>query len=163
MLNKPSTSVRERITGLMGSESRPTGSELLYSIHELSRIISARFDTYMAPHNLTHSQWWALMYLYHNEGVTQVELANLMAMGRPATGKLLERMETKGWVERRADPGDNRVRRVYLAEGAVPIFDRMRIDGRRVFEFALKGLSDADLKRTRASLKQIKQNYLGSK
>lgn len=160
MLNKPSGSVSERIAGLLNTENRPPDADLLYSIHELSRIISARFDTYMAPHDLTHSQWWALMFLFRNEGCTQVELASLMAMGRPATGKLLERMEAKGWVERRADPEDNRVKRVHLAEGVIPVFDTMRIEGRKVFEYALEGLSATDLKRAKSTLEQIKNNYM---
>ena len=160
MLNKPTKLISERITEALSGEDRPGDSDILYSIHELSRIISSRFDTYMAPHNLTHSQWWALMFLYRHEGCTQVELAVLMAMGRPATGKLLERMEAKGWIERRDDPEDNRVRRGYLAEGAVPVFDTMRIEGRRVFEFALKGLSETELRRGKAVLQQIKRNYM---
>lgn len=160
MLKKPEMLVSERIAEVNSTEAYHRHGDLLYSIHELSRIISARFDTYMAPHNLTHSQWWALMHLYRSEGVTQVELAHLMEMGRPATGKLLERMEAKGWIERRSDPDDNRVRRVYLADGVVPVFDIMRIEGRRVIEFALKGLTEAQLKSMGTSLQQIKRNYL---
>jgi DNA-binding MarR family transcriptional regulator len=55
---------------------------------------------------------WALMHIYEQEGLTQTELAELMQMGRASLGKLLERLEVKGWIERRADASDSRVRRV---------------------------------------------------
>jgi MarR family transcriptional regulator for hemolysin len=52
------------------------------------------------------------MHIYEQEGLTQTELAELMQMGRASLGKLLERLEVKGWIERRADASDSRVRRV---------------------------------------------------
>ena len=44
----------------------------------------------MADQRLTHAQWWALMHIFQREGATQAELAEIMQMGRPAAGKLLE-------------------------------------------------------------------------
>lgn len=45
--------------------------ELLYLMHELSRLVGTYFDNAMERHDLTHSQWWALMHISENEGQSQ--------------------------------------------------------------------------------------------
>ncbi|MEO6396075.1 MAG: MarR family transcriptional regulator [Devosia sp.] len=135
------------VTEFVATAERPpeaiTHGRLLYLIHELSRLVATNFDQAMARHKLTHSQWWGIMHLYENQGVSQSDLANIMQMGRASAGKLLERMEAKGWIERRPDPADSRIRRVYFADGVVPVFMLMDKEGNRLFDALLAGL-DAD-------------------
>jgi len=132
--------------------------ELLYMLHELSRIISVHFDRAMAQHHLTHSQWWALMHIFQHEGATQSELAGIMQLGRASAGGVIERLEAKGWVERRPDPEDNRVRRVYLRDAAVPIFLLMNEEGQRVFKTWMEGIDRTSEAGLIAGLRRIKVN-----
>jgi MarR family transcriptional regulator for hemolysin len=115
-------------------------SDLFYLMHELSRLISVDFDRLMAKHQLTHSQWWALMHIFENDGATQSELATIMQLGRASAGSVIERLEAKGWVERRLDPKDNRLRRVFLSDAAVPVFMLMNEEGRRMFKTWMAGI-----------------------
>lgn len=111
------SSVRDVINATVDASYRKH-SELIYSIHELSRLISTHVDRHMSTVRVTHAQWWALMHIHEQEGLTQSELANVMQMGRASLGKLVERLETKNWIERRPDASDSRVRRVYLQAGS---------------------------------------------
>lgn len=115
-------------------------SRLLYVIHEVSRLISTRFDQFMTQHRVTHAQWWAMMHIGENQGATQSEFAGLMQMSRAPAGKLLERLEAKGWIERRSDASDSRVRRIYLSEGALPVFEAMSAEARILFRELLGNL-----------------------
>jgi MarR family transcriptional regulator for hemolysin len=133
-------------------------SKFVYMMHELSRLISIYFDKAMTEHRLTHAQWWALMHIFEREGVTQSELAEIMQMGRASTGKLLERLEAKTWIERRADAGDGRVRRIYLRDEVVPVFALMTVEGKRLFKTFLKGISAAEEASLIAGLQKIKAN-----
>jgi DNA-binding MarR family transcriptional regulator len=99
-----------------------------------------------------------VVHILQHEGSTQTELAEIMQMGRPAAGKLLERLEGKHWIERRADPNDSRVRRVYLRHEAVPIFELMTTEGRQLFRDFLVGISAAEETRLMAGLRKIKAN-----
>jgi DNA-binding MarR family transcriptional regulator len=115
--------------------------EIFNLIHTLSRLISTRFDRAMAQHGITHSQWWALVNIYEKDGLSQTELATVMQMGRASTGWLLEQLEKKGWIERKPDPKDSRVRRVYLGDAAVPIFQMMDIEVPRMFQTFMADLA----------------------
>ncbi len=131
---------------------------VLYIIHELSRMISTAFDQAMARHKLTHGQWWAIMHIYENQGVSQSDLASVMQMGRASAGKLLERMETKGWIERRPDPTDSRVRRVYLADGVLPVMSVIGAEAEELYETMLGNLDPEFEIRLLDGLRQIKSN-----
>lgn len=133
-------------------------AELLYLMHELSRLISVHFDRVMGQHQLTHSQWWALMHIFEQEGATQSELAAIMQLGRASAGSVIERLEAKGWVERRADPSDNRVKRVFLRDAVVPVFELMNAEGQRVFRDWLSQISRDAEDQTLKTLRTIKAN-----
>ena len=115
--------------------------ELLYMLHELSRMISVHFDRVMSRHKLTHSQWWALMHIFQHEGATQTEVASIMQLGRASAGGLIGRLEKTrvGWSAA-PTPRDNRVRRVFLRDAAVPIFMLMNEEGQRIFKTWMAGI-----------------------
>lgn len=137
-------------------------SRILYIIHELSRLIATNFDNAMLRHKLTHGQWWAMMHIIEHPGASQSDLASIMQMTRASAGKLLERMEAKGWIERRSDPTDNRVRRIYLTDGAVPVFQLMGREGVLLFQ-TLLGTLDSDTEtRLLETLQQIRRNAQSS-
>jgi DNA-binding MarR family transcriptional regulator len=55
-----------------------------------------------------------LLQLWIEEGIPQSQLAASMEVEPPTATKMLQRMERAGLIERRADPEDARVSRVYL-------------------------------------------------
>lgn len=61
-------------------------------------------------------QEWILLRLREQEGMTHSELAEACAVEGPTISKALRRMEKAGLVERREDPADARVSRVFLTE-----------------------------------------------
>ena len=64
-----------------------------------------------------------------------------LVQAKVALGKLVDRLEAKGWVERRADPGDRRVKRIYLTASALPIVESMREPAQDLYETIVAGLS----------------------
>ncbi len=55
-----------------------------------------------------------LLQLWIEEGIPQSQLAASMDVEPPTATKMLQRMERAGLIERRPDPEDARVSRVYL-------------------------------------------------
>jgi DNA-binding MarR family transcriptional regulator len=60
----------------------------------------------------------ALLYLAHHGGVLQHRLARATSLSRSGAGAMLQRLEERGYVRRRADPADRRLRLVELSPAA---------------------------------------------
>jgi DNA-binding MarR family transcriptional regulator len=111
--------------------------------------------------DLTRSQWWVLTHLFRKDGITQSELAETLELEKPSLGRLLDRLEGKGWVRREADPNDRRAKRIFLTEAADAPMQVMREIASGVREDALSGLSSDDRDHFVDTLLTIKSNLMG--
>jgi MarR family transcriptional regulator, organic hydroperoxide resistance regulator len=57
-----------------------------------------------------------LRALWQQEGLTQREIAQQLKIAPATVTKMLQRMEKTGFIQRRSDPDDQRVTRVYLTD-----------------------------------------------
>jgi DNA-binding MarR family transcriptional regulator len=84
--------------------------------YKLAHAIHVELDRRLKVHGVTLSQWKILMHLWRREGRSQVELQEQLGLERATITGLLQRMSSQGWVQRRTDPHDRRVQRVFLTE-----------------------------------------------
>ena len=112
-----------------------------FVVDEVARLLRTSFDRRVLSLGLTRSQWWVLAYVYREQGLTQSELADVLDVGKVALGGLIDRLESKGWLERRSDQRDRRIKRVYLTASAGPIIESMRGPARELYETVVSGLS----------------------
>jgi DNA-binding MarR family transcriptional regulator len=129
---------------------RGGGSEFRigYLVHDVSRLRQAAFDQAMRPHGVTHAQWWALAQLTRHDpagGITQVELARRLGLGKAATGAMILRLEAAGLVTRRADASDRRLNRVHVTARGQRVRARMVAVGRDLNATLLKDVSREEL------------------
>lgn len=110
-------------------------------LHDVARLMRVAYDRRMKPLGLTRSQWWVLNRLYFNEGISQSELAALLDIEKPTLGRLLDRLEDKGWIQRMADATDRRTKRVHLTDKVEPTMKVMREHAAVTNEEAMSGLS----------------------
>lgn len=83
---------------------------------QVAKILRDRVHARMEEIGLSRGQGLVLFHLGREDGLPQGELAR-QTLVRPATlTEVLQRMEAAGLIERRADPVDGRVSRVYLTE-----------------------------------------------
>ena len=94
-----------------------------FLVHDVSRLRRRVVDRALKPLGVTRSQWWVLAFLSRSDGMSQVALADELDLGKVALGQLIDRLEKTGFVSRRADEEDRRVKRVYLDQ-AQPRPDR---------------------------------------
>lgn len=127
-------------------------------LHDAAHLLRMVIDRQAVPHNLTRAQWHALAILDGDSGLTQVELAERLELGNPAAGRLIDRLEERGFVERRSDPADRRVKRVYIKAAARPKLVELEAVGEEVRKLALKGLSREEHRLLVALLKTVKEN-----
>src|SRR5579871_1458206 len=111
---------------MTGHQLRTVG----FLVHDVARLWGKRFDQRARSLGLNRAQCKLLGYLVRNEGIHQSGLAELLEVEPITMVRLLDRMQEAGWVERRADPADRRVYRLYLAAKAKPIFSAVQEIGR---------------------------------
>ena len=72
-------------------------------------------------HGMTRAQWVILVRLEQQPGMSQNELACLIEVEPITVGRLVDRLERRGMVERRPDPADRRIWRLHLTKDAEPM------------------------------------------
>ena len=108
------------------SEIKPLVS--LYTlIKDLDQVLRRRFEERVraAGLDLTRPQYRVLIFLDRNPGITQARLAELLDVEKMTVTGLLDRMEKRGWVERRRDPSDRRAYSLHLLPPARPVVDQL--------------------------------------
>lgn len=81
-----------------------------------ARSIRQAYDARLAGVGLNLSQASLLAYIAESGPRPQARLAEALDLGRAATGSLVDGLEARGYVERRADADDRRVWVVALTE-----------------------------------------------
>jgi DNA-binding MarR family transcriptional regulator len=85
----------------------------LLQVHKAHR---ARAEAALNKLGLHTGQEMLLLRLWIEQGISQSQLAASMGVESPTATKMLQRMEHAGLIERRPDPEDARISRVYLTE-----------------------------------------------
>ena len=133
-----------------------------FILHDVARLLRTTFDRRVKSLGLTRSQWWVLNHLFRNNGMTQSDIADLLEIERATLGRLLDRLEAKGWVRREADAGDRRAKRVFLTEEVEPALKAMRTAAAELRRDALAGLSAEEQERFVDTLLVVKANLNGA-
>jgi DNA-binding MarR family transcriptional regulator len=103
-----------------------------------------------------------LHVLWDREGCTHSELAERIHV-RPATiTKMLSRMEEAGFVERRKDPEDHRISRVYLTAAGRDIQERVHQVWQQLEREALAGFTPDERTLLQGFLTRIRDNFDGA-
>lgn len=106
---------------------------------------------------LTDATWTPLLHLRAwGDGVTQKELAERVGLDGSSLVRLLDILEGKGWVERRADVADRRIKRIFLtAEGNTAV-DRIRATMLEAERNMLQDLHDSEVEAMLGSVQKIR-------
>ncbi|MGG7567086.1 MarR family winged helix-turn-helix transcriptional regulator [Rhodovulum sp. DZ06] len=139
---------------------------------DIARFRGILFDRLLRPHDVTMAQGWALLHLSQAEraektedrsetapnpnpapaaaaaarrGMSQSDLARRLEIGVVATSKLIDRLESRGLVERRVDPGDRRSNRVHATPAGRALLRAMAEVQAEVDALAAAGIDPAEL------------------
>ena len=112
-----------------------------FLIHDSARLLRKRFEVRGATYGLSAAQWRLMVRLVKEEGVAQARLAELLEIEPISVSRLLDRMEEGGWVERRQDANDRRVRMIFPTDKSRAAFADIKSVAGEVYEIALAGLS----------------------
>lgn len=107
----------------------------------LARLLRSDFDRHVDDVGLTRSQWSLIAVAARKPGSTQRQIAEFMEMSEASAGRLIDRLEADGVLERRELEGDRRARAVFLTDAANPLLEKMSTMARTREERWFRGLT----------------------
>ena len=131
-----------------------------FLVTDVTRLMRKHFDRRAVRFGLTRAQWRALKRVHHSEGLTQNELAEFLEMEPIAVGRLIDRLQKAGFIERRADPNDRRCWRLHLLPKAHAVVDDMEQISSELFKQSQRGITAADMKIMLDVFTRMKQNLV---
>ena len=129
-------------------------------VHEVAHLLRTHIDRRVEPYNLTRAKWLALGVLDRREGITQTELADYLDLDKSTIGRLLDRLEERGFIRREKDPDDRRILRIFIAETAHPVLSELEQVADDVRQQALSGLSKTEQTQLLTLLGKVKENLV---
>jgi DNA-binding MarR family transcriptional regulator len=106
--------------------SKQLAGELLELWHHLMRGSNPQMYAVIAELDLTITQMKALHVLSDSDREVSVkELADRLALSLPGASRTVDALLRRGWVERREDPDDRRMKRVGITAAGRSIVDRI--------------------------------------
>ena len=84
----------------------------------------------------------------------------LLDLEKAPLSRLLDRMEKKGWIVRKNDKVDKRIKTVFLSKKIKPIIVKMRDKAQLTRQEALSNLSYIEDQNLRHYLKRIKETLI---
>ena len=135
--------------------------ELVWEIAETSRMIRRHFNRRASELGVTNAQWRVLAWLNHEPRLKQVELAERMDVEPITAGRIVDRLEEAGLVQRLPDPVDRRVWRLVVTDKAQPIIKRLGILAEDMAGDIFVGLDPKEVEAVRANLALVRQNIGG--
>ena len=119
--------------------------DMLMVLHDVARLMRTRFDRWARTYGMTRAQGVILVRLQLQPGMTQNEMANICEVEPITVGRLVDRLEARGLIERRLDPADRRIRRLHLLPAAGPILQEIERYKADLLEDVTEGLDDKAL------------------
>lgn len=130
---------------------------LAFLIMEAARLQRTVFDRRVRKIGFTRTQWMALRRVGDQPGVNQSELAELLEVEKATAGRVIDKLENFGWLERRQDDADRRVKRVYLTELGRRIHSEITPIAEAMVDEELAGLSAKERETLTDLLLNVKQ------
>lgn len=131
-------------------------------LNDLSQMMRKRFDSRARELGLTRAQWRVLSRLRRRQGINQSALAELLEVEPITLARHIDRLEEKGWVERRSDPNDRRAWLLFLNDSVQPVLDEMQKISDWNTADATSDFNTEESTRLMAQLHRVKANLIAA-
>jgi len=128
-----------------------------YTLADTTRLLRRVFDRRASHLGLTRAQWRALKLIDHNPGTSQAQLAEDLDLEAIAVGRVVDRLEAAGFVERRPDANDRRRWCLYPAGRSPEVMAEIGRLADRLHQELLAGIDPDDFATTMRVLAKVKE------
>jgi len=131
--------------------------ELITQLVESSRFLRNYIDHRAKGRGTTRAQWIVLFRLREQEGLSQVDLADVLELQPISLVRLLDRLVEHGLVERRHDPRDRRANRLFLTASGRQLANDLDSLRDSIANDVLQDIPASSIETSLKALKDIKE------
>ena len=135
--------------------------QLVAQLVESSRLLRNYIDHRAKERGTTRAQWIVLFRLRQNEGLSQVDLAEVLELQPISLVRLLDRLVEHGLLERRHDPKDRRANRLFLTAKGKKLVDDLDSLRDAIATDVFHDLPDHAIETSLAALREVKERIKG--
>lgn len=129
-----------------------------FLVVDVSRLLRRSFQQRLESSSLSQAQARALVYVSRNEGLRQVELAEMLEVQPITLARLIDQLAEQGLVERRTDATDRRAYRLHLTPAATPHLAAIEQVAASIRADALRGLNEHESEIVLSALRRMRDN-----
>lgn len=131
--------------------------ETALNIVRTAGVLSAAAAALFRSHGLTEAQFNVLFALKHNpRDITQSDLGRMLVVTRATITSVLDKLESKGLVERIAVPSNRRIYHLVLTAKGRELIDELEPKYRGKLHDAMAALNEADCRNVINFLEQVR-------
>jgi DNA-binding MarR family transcriptional regulator len=131
--------------GAPGAATPARGMQAWIAVVRAYQLCDSVLQARLSESGVKIAQHEILINLLRAPGVTQQELATHCFVAKSGVSMLITQLESLGWVVRRADPVDARVKRVYLTAKGARLAEKTRRVQAQVVDAMAESVSDPEL------------------
>jgi DNA-binding MarR family transcriptional regulator len=135
--------------------------QLVSQLVETSRLLRNYIDHRAKRRGTTRAQWIVLFRLRQQEGLSQVDLADVLELQPISLVRLLDRLVEHGLLERRHDPRDRRANRLFLTANGRQLVDDLDSLRDAIATDALHDVPAAEIEISLKTLVDVKERIKG--
>jgi len=136
--------------------------QVVAQLIESSRLLRNYIENRAKTRGTTRAQWIVLFRLRQQEGLSQVDLADVLELQPISLVRLLDRLVDQGLLERRPHPSDRRANQLYLTKVGRQLVDDLDSLRDSIAHEVLQDIPAAALQTSLDTLNQVKENVKNS-
>jgi MarR family transcriptional regulator for hemolysin len=145
-------------------DTRSIESDFLFLIYDVAQSMRRHADKRARTHGMTRAQWAVLARLEREPDITQSRLAALTDVEPITIGRLVDRLEANGLIERRPDPNDRRIWRLKLTSKSAAVLRQIATFRRELqHEDMAEGSDPQTLESLVRGLQRMRSNLVAGK
>lgn len=141
-------------------------NSLGFVVYSASKTFQKAFDLELRNKiGITLTQSKVIFSLYLHSGLTQREIADKIGIESPSLVPIIDKMEEDGYVQRKLDVQDRRIKRIYTTSKSDSLWDSMMECATHLRKIYVKDVSEQEIQSALYVIKKITGNlttYLGA-
>ncbi len=134
-----------------------------YLLNTSARLVKRKLDMQLKSYGITTAQWAVLKLLSSEDNLSQAEIAYKINADRATCGAVIDKLISKGLVEKELFENDRRSYQVKILPPAVAIVNEVTSLAENANRSAVQGLNDTEISVFTKCLNTIISNLGGGK